>query len=147
MYQRKNGVIYCGFSGIGKTYATKYRLLVDIERETFHINNGFEHIVDTSVRLTKAGHNVGLGTKPKLRQYLTDNNIPYVLVLPHETDGENYIKRYKKRNNDIEHIERKIKELKELHVAIKENTLLDKNVVILEPNQYFYDYLMGVENA
>lgn len=97
------GLIICGFAGIGKSYLARHtQRVVDLESTPF--NKDWETYVRVANHMKNNGYVVLLSCHEELRKLLHEKGIDYLVALPVEQDKEIYINRYINRGNSEEFI-------------------------------------------
>ena len=93
-----NGIILCGFAGIGKSYVAKNRCgWVDLESTPF--NKDFNTYITIANHMSSNGYNVMLSAHKELRQLLLDNDIKFITIMPTISQLNEYKRRYKERGS------------------------------------------------
>jgi hypothetical protein len=137
-------MIYCCFSGTGKTAADEWSLCIDLERH-FYKDADLVEMVLIAERLVSLGKTVALGSNADLRMLLQAMDVPYTLVLPDIRDKEVYRNRYRDRKYSKEHITSKCDEGN--WERLLGERVGNEKVVILPHCGYFNRLLQGEYNA
>lgn len=133
---KNNGLIICGFAGIGKsTFALKNARVVDLESTPFE--RDWKRYVKVAKHMADNKYIVLVSCHAELRKELKLQNIQYTLALPNKDKKKEYIERYKNRQNTEAFI-------KSLHDNWDNFLLIlphEKNILIVE------DYLQNCINV
>lgn len=99
----KQGLLICGFAGIGKsTMAKKHAGWVDLESTPF--KKDWKTYIRIAKHMADNGYNVMLSCHKELRQELRNQNIKYIVGMPKYNEKNLYLKRYSERGNTSEFI-------------------------------------------
>lgn len=90
-------MIYCGYPCIGKS-SYKEQNFIDLESSNFGKEPGWLiHYIQVALSLQEQGYNVFLSTHKAVRDYLSFNGIPFVVIYPSLSLKEEWIDKLKKR--------------------------------------------------
>lgn len=96
-------MIICGYAGTGKsTAAKKIPGVIDLESTPFQ--KDWKTYVRVAKHMSDQGYIVLVSCHRELRDELTSQEIPYIVVVPDKCHKEEYRKRYKERGNTPEFI-------------------------------------------
>ena len=112
-------MIYSGFAGVGKTYASEtHSNVIDLESSQFQWVNARPKSIEKNksrysaknpewpgnyisaiVEQAQSGKHVLISAQPEVLEALAKQNIPFITVTPDVGDKEAYIQRYTDRGN------------------------------------------------
>ena len=115
----RKAIVICGFPGVGKTCVANNRTnILDAESSAFswtfdpentevrERNSAFPLNYIEYIRGNMEKYDIILASSHKaVREALTAEGIPYIIVAPYVTLKNEYLKRYLQRGSDIEFIE------------------------------------------
>lgn len=150
MLREKQGVIICGFAGIGKTSirtaVPSYQKisLYDLSSHAFVKDPGWEkNYVECAAALAKKYDYVFTSTHDVVINELIRRNEKFYIVYPYRHCKDEYIERFKKRGNSDEYIKRFMNRW-DLFLNNIEN-LMHVNKIALRRGQYLSDVLLRIK--
>lgn len=82
-------MIYCGYSGVGKTTYCKKVDGIDLDSSNYFKRKGWEvGYCNDAVKKSADGKDVFISAHQEVIQYLTKNNIDFVLIIPDGNKNE-----------------------------------------------------------
>ena len=149
MLREKQGIIICGFAGIGKTSirdaVPSYQKisLYDLSSHAFVKDPGWEkNYVECAAALTKKYDYVFTSTHDVVINELIRRGEKFYIVYPYRHCKDEYIERFKKRGNSDEYIKR-FMDRWDLFLNNIEN-LMHVNKIALRRGQYLSDVLLRI---
>ena len=150
MNREKQGIIICGFAGIGKTSirdaVPSYQKisLYDLSSHAFLKDTGWEkNYVECASALAKKYDYVFTSTHDVVINELIRRNEKFYIVYPYRHCKDEYIERFKKRGNSDEYIKRFMNRW-DLFLNDIEN-LMHVNKIALRRGQYLSDVLLRIK--
>ena len=159
MKTRKEPIIICGFPGVGKTVcARNCNTVSDFDSSQFHYksdgNGGFisvaevewiRNYVDAIQELRKNSDvdYILVSCHKKLREKLHDKRIPFIVVAPERGLRNEYMKRYFRRGDSVEFMEKVGKNWATWLTEIGEEPEVK---IYLESNEYLYSLMPIIPN-
>lgn len=153
-------MIYSGFAGIGKTYATTHsKNTIDLESSQYqwlHAKNKSiesnksqystknpkwpKNYIEAIIEANTQGQNVLISAQPEVLELLAENNIEFITVTPDIKDKNFYIQRYINRGNPSKFIEIMSKNF-ETFITDMDNNKNAKKHIKLKHNSFLNDIL------
>ena len=96
-------MIICGFPGTGKSFTAKFYNWVDLESTPFE--KDWVRYAKVAKHMNDNGYTVMVSTHRELLKELERIGVPYTVILPHPSDKEEFLNKYKTRGNSEEFIE------------------------------------------
>lgn len=126
-------MIYSGFAGVGKTYASEtHTNVIDLESSQFQWVNANPKSIEKNksrysaknpewpnnyilaiVKQAKSGKHVLISAQPDVLEALAKQNISFITVTPDRADKDTYIQRYKDRGNPQKFIDNMVQHFEE----------------------------------
>lgn len=153
MKKKFNTIIFAGFPGIGKTYfkSISNKVVCDLDSSNFsRINdkrnplfpkNYIDSILD---KIGKCDYLL-ISIHSEMRYELDKLNINYIIVIPDRNDKKEYIDRIKRRNENNDNFIERVNNLWDKWIDDIEKS--DKNIIILNKNEYFSDFIKKFEKG
>ena len=96
-------MIICGFPGTGKSFVAKFYNWVDLESTPFE--KDWVRYAKVAKHMSDNGYTVMVSTHKELLKEFEQIEVPYTVILPHPSDKEEFLNRYRVRGNSEEFIE------------------------------------------
>lgn len=149
MIREKQGIIICGFAGIGKSSirdaVPSYQKisLYDLSSHAFLKDEGWEkNYVECAAALAKKYDYVFTSTHDVVIKELMRRKEKFYIVYPYRHCKDEYVERFKKRGNSDEYIKRFMNRW-DLFLNNIEN-LMHVNKIALRRGQYLSDVLLRI---